>query len=113
MHHTNTKSYTTSIVGEFLEKGKIEALAHPIYKYSADFAPYNFWVFGDLKWELRNRLFESNAKLMAAVNCFFQVFPLEEFHKMMTVRWKERMPVCIVNDSGYFEKDIVDRDDDE
>ncbi len=38
---------------------------------------------------------------------------LPEFHKTMTAKWKERMLVCIVNDSGYFEKDIVDCDDDD
>ncbi len=30
----------------------------------------------------------------------------------MTAKWKERMPVCIVNGSGYFEKNIVDSNDD-
>ncbi len=37
----------------------------------------------------------------------------EEFHKTMTAKWKERILVCVANDDGYFEKDIVDRDDDD
>ncbi len=31
LHHDNTKPHTTSIVREFLEKGKIEVLAHTMY----------------------------------------------------------------------------------
>ncbi len=35
----------------------------------------------------------------------------EEFHKT-TTKWKENAG-CTANDGGYFEKDIVDRDDDD
>ncbi len=31
LHHKNTKPHTTSIVKEFLEKGKTEVLPHPVY----------------------------------------------------------------------------------
>ncbi len=78
--------------------------------YSSGFAPCDFWVSGALKWELH---IEMDAKLVTAVNCFFQDLPPKEFHKTMTTKWKERMMLCIVNDSGYFEKDIVDHDDDD
>ncbi len=37
LHHDNTKLHTASIVTEFLEKGKIEVLAH--LTYSLDIAP--------------------------------------------------------------------------
>ncbi len=32
---------------------------------------------------------------------------------MMTAKWRERMLVCIENDSDSFEKDIMDCDDDD
>ncbi len=30
----------------------------------------------------------------------------------MTEKWKEKMLACIVNDGGYSEKEIADRDND-
>ncbi len=111
LHHDSTMPHTTSIIREFLEKGKIDVLAYPMC--SPNLAPFEFWVFGALKQELPNRHFESEVELVTAVNCFFQYFPPEEFHKRMTAKQKERMLACTVNGSGYFEKDIVDRDDDE
>ncbi len=70
-------------------KGKIEVLTHPAY--NTNLVPCDFWGFGALKWELRKRYFELDVKLVTAVNCFFQNLPPEEFHKMMTEKWKERM----------------------
>ncbi len=55
--------------------------------------------FGARKWELRNRHFESDVELVTVANHFFQD-PPEEFHKMMTAKWKERMLAYIANDSG-------------
>ncbi len=81
--------------------------------YSADFGLYDFWVFGVLKRELRNKHFESDVELVTAINHFFQDLPPEEFHKTMTAKWKERLLGCIVNDGGYFETEIVDRDEDD
>ncbi len=106
----NTKPHTASIVREFLEKGKIEVLAHPTY--SPDLARYNFWVFRALKCESRIRHFELDVEMVSAVNCFFQDLPPEEFHKTTTAKWKERLQVCTANAGGYIEKDIADCDDD-
>ncbi len=72
-----------------------------------------FLVFGALKRELHNRHFESDVELVTAINHFFQDLLPEEFHKTMTAKSKERMLACIVNGSGYFERDIVDHDDDD
>ncbi len=111
LHHNNAKPHTASILREFLEKGKIEVLAHTTH--SPDLARCDFWVFRALKWESCNRHFESDIKLVTAVNHLFQDLPAEEFYKMMAAKWKERLLVCIVNGDGYFEKDIVDCDDDD
>ncbi len=72
----------------------------------------NFWVFRALKQELCNSPFESNVEVVTAVNRFFQDLPPEEFHKTKFAEWKERMLMRIANDGGYFEKDIVNCDDD-
>ncbi len=108
LHHDNTKSHTVSIVREFLRKGKTEILTHP----HPNLAPCDFWVFGALNWELRNTHFKSNVELVTAANHLFQDPPPKKFHKMITVKREERMLTCIANDNGYFEKDNVDRDDD-
>ncbi len=107
MHHYNAKSHTTSIIREFLEKGKLEVLVHPAY--NTNFPSCDFWVFGVLKRELHNKYFESGNQLVTAINCFFEDLSPEEFLKMMIAKWKKRMLACIANDNGYFEKDIVDR----
>ncbi len=87
-----------SIVGEFLEKGKIEVLAH--LAYSPGPCPCDFSVFGALKWELHNKHFELDVEL--------------DYHKLLLSRpFSRRIPqnndckmeAGIANDSGYFEKD--------
>ncbi len=45
-----------------------------------------FGGFGALKWELRNRHFESDVDLVTDVNGFFQDLPLQEFYKMMAAK---------------------------
>ncbi len=80
--------------------------------YSPSLASCDFWVFGALKWEFCNKHLKSNVELMTTINRFFQD-PLEEFYKTLTAKWNERILVWIANDNGYFEKDIVYRDDDD
>ncbi len=60
--YDNTKPHTASIVREFLEKGKIEVLMHPVY--GPDLAPCNSSVFGTLKRELHNRHLKSDFELV-------------------------------------------------
>ncbi len=43
LHRNNAKPHTTSIIKEFLEKGKIEVLAQLVH--SSDIAPCNLWFF--------------------------------------------------------------------
>ncbi len=81
--------------------------------YSADLASCGFWVFGILKRELCNRHFQSDVEFVTAVNRFFQNLPTKEFLKTMSAKWKERMLASIVNDVYYFEKDIVDHDEED
>ncbi len=52
----------------------------------SDLAECHFWVFGALKWELRNKYFESDAESATAVNLFFQDLPPEVFYKTMTAK---------------------------
>ncbi len=105
------QAHTASTVRSFLEKGNIEVLAHSMY--STDLISCTFWVFGTLKWERCNRHFESDVKSVTPINRFFQDLPPEELHKMATTKWKERMLACIANDNGHFEKDIVERGDED
>ncbi len=111
LHHNNTKLQTVSIIRVFLDNGKIKVLAHPVY--SPDFDQCNYWIFEPYKRELYNRHFGSDVELMTAVNRFFQDLPSEEFHKTVIPKWKERILVCTANDNSYFEKEIVDCDDDD
>ncbi len=43
--------------------------------------------------------------MVTAVNHFFQDLPPEEFSKLMTAKWKERMLVCIAYDLLVQKKD--------
>ncbi len=110
LHH-NTKPHNASIVQDrslpiFLQTfpilfqnfhviRKIEVHTHPTY--SLNLAPCDFWVFGALKQELRNRHFESDVVLVTAANRFSQDLPPEEFHKTIMLSW-------IADDGGHFEK---------
>ncbi len=64
-------------------KGNFKVPIHPMF--SPDLALCDFWVFGTLKWELYNRHFESDVKLVTAVNHFQVLLPLK-FHKMIIAK---------------------------
>ncbi len=65
------------------------------------------------KEKFAHRHFESNVKFFDYSKPLLFWPSFEKILQTMAAKWKERMLVCIVNDSGYFEKDIDDDDDDD
>ncbi len=109
LHHDKAMLSHTLLLSSvnFWKKEKLKFSHIPRIISTLLYAIFGFWA---LKWELRNRHFELDIKLMTAINRFFQDFLLE-FRKTMTAEW-ERMLTCIANDGSHFEKDVVDRNDD-
>ncbi len=73
----------------------------------------DFWFFGALKWELRNRHFELDVELVTALNHLFQYLPPEGIPQNTDCKMPGQKLTCVANDGGYLEKDIVDRDGDD
>jgi hypothetical protein len=70
----------------------ITRLPHP--SYSTDLAPYDFWLFGNLKTKLEGNTFTSAGQIMVKVNEIFLDIPLHEFILVFD-EWKRRLVECI------------------
>ncbi|GFT22239.1 uncharacterized protein TNCV_3272641 [Trichonephila clavipes] len=64
--------FRTGLAAEFLEQKQIKVLEHP--PYSPDLAMCDFWLFINLKKNLRGRCFHSDEDIDAAINAFFLQF---------------------------------------
>ena len=99
--HVNAPSYTSLIVQQFLAKHNIKVLPHP--QYSPALAPFDFYLFPELKSPLRGRHFGSQEELELASSSVLRTVEqngfLHVFHK-----WCDRLGKCITIGSGYVEE---------
>lgn len=100
LHQDNASSHTAQQTIEYLRQNKVTVLEHP--PYSPDLAMCDFWLFNNLKKNLRGRKFSSEDEIDQAIHQFFADIPksdwLEAFHL-----WKIRMQKCIDIGGDYFE----------
>ncbi|PRD30899.1 UNVERIFIED_CONTAM: Histone-lysine N-methyltransferase SETMAR [Trichonephila clavipes] len=72
LHHDSASSHTVSLPpAEFLKQTQIKVTEHP--PYSSDLAMCDFWLFINLKKNLRGRRFHSD-DIDVAINAFFHQF---------------------------------------
>ncbi|GFV45784.1 histone-lysine N-methyltransferase SETMAR [Trichonephila clavipes] len=72
LHHDSASSHTVSLPpAEFLKQTQIKVTEHP--PYSPDLAMCDFWLFINLKKNLRGRRFHSD-DIDVAINAFFHQF---------------------------------------
>jgi hypothetical protein len=64
LHHGNATAHDTLIVRKFLAKKSIAKMDHPLY--SLNLAPYNFWLFPELK-ALKRQTFDTIPDIQSIV----------------------------------------------
>lgn len=100
--HDNAPVHKSRIAMAALEKVGFEILAHP--PYSPDLAPSDYYLFPNLKKELRGKKFSSDEEVKDAVSAYFadknKTFFFEGIHKLI-----ERSEKCIRVAGEYIEKE--------
>ncbi|KAK2956525.1 putative Mariner Mos1 transposase [Blattamonas nauphoetae] len=85
IHYDNAPAHSARAVRDFLPQTIFSKLPHPAW--SPDLAPCDFWLFGNLKTELRGLIAESDEDILEAVFAFMQAQDAEMrrkvFRKMM------------------------------
>ena len=101
LHHDNASAHTAAATLDFLQENNVQLVTHP--PYSPDLAPCDFFLFPQIKKQLRGKPFASveDARVFAegAISDILQSAWAGAMDS-----WFERMAKCIQAQGGYFEK---------
>jgi hypothetical protein len=89
-HHDNVCPHNAQLTTDYLKEKKVKIMPHS--PYSPGIALCDFWLFRELKKNLRGRRFGTE-ELDAAVMEFFEGIPQEQ--------WQDRMQRVIHNAGEY------------
>ena len=101
LHHDNATAHTAARTLDFLVENDIQLLPHP--PYSPDLAPCDFFLFPELKKQLRGWHFETENAAILLMNEVLEVIPKDGFQDCFE-KWFTRMKHCIDVGGHYFEK---------
>ena len=88
-----------------VEQNGYELIPHPAY--SPDLAPSDYFLFPNLKKDIRGRHFQSNEEVMAAVEeCVRDKDPGYFSSGLMAL--EHRRSKCIILEGNYIEKEEID-----
>ena len=99
--HDNAPIHTSAASMATIEGCGLTLLSHP--PYSPDLAPSDFYLFNNLKRNLRGQRYETKDELRDAVTSFLNEKPPEFFKKAfqeLAIRWQK----CVDANGLYFEK---------
>ena len=91
-------------IREFLPKDNIAVLEQP--PYSADLAPYDFFLFPKLKKVIKGTRFQDSEATKTAVTRELRAIPEKSFQESMEA-WQRRLEKCIRAQGDYFEGDML------
>jgi transposase len=87
-------------ITEQLEKRHIPRDPHP--PYSPDLDPCDFWLFGILKQKMKERVFQSEEQILAAISQSWNELTFEDIQRIFH-NWIERLIWVIVNTGEYYQ----------
>lgn len=100
--HDNAPVHKARIVMAAIRKCQFEELHHPAY--SPDLAPSDYFLFPNLKKDLRGKKYDDNSQLISAVNDHFEgkdeMYYLDGLRKLI-----HRAEKCILLKGDYIEKE--------
>ena len=79
LQQDNAPPHRALVVKAILEEEGIEVLKHP--PYSPDLAPSDYWLFSDMKSQLRGRKFGSRSALGTAIYQYGKKTPTQSFRR--------------------------------
>ena len=97
-HWDNARPHTSIITKAKLEKLEAAVLPHP--PYSPDLAPSDFYLFGNLKRQLKGNSFRDRDELMNKLINIMNTITMEE-RIMVFLEWIRRLHVVANSDGNY------------
>lgn len=102
LHHDNASAHTAAQTLDFLHEHGVQLVTPPAY--SPDLAPCDFYLFPELKKQLRGKRFPSSDEAVNQMNAVLKDISKESLHDCFD-KWFERMHKCIHASGCYFEKE--------
>jgi transposase len=96
----NSMWYNWAKITEKPEKRHIARAPHP--PYSPDLSPCDFRLFGILKQKMKERVFQSEGEILAAVTESWNEFTFEDIQRVFH-NWMERLIWVIANSGEYYQ----------
>ncbi|GFW98811.1 histone-lysine N-methyltransferase SETMAR [Trichonephila clavipes] len=100
LHHDSASSHTAGLTAKFLKQKRIKGTEH--LPYSPYLAMCDFWLFINLKKNLRGCRFYSEEDIDVDINAFFSSIPRNEWFQTFNL-WKILIQKCIHAGGDYFE----------
>ena len=105
LQQDNTRVHTWKVAMGALELNVYELIPHPAY--SPDLAPRDFFLFQNLKKDIRGRHFRSDEEVVTAVEEWVNGKD-PDFFKSGLMAFEHRWSKCITLEGNYIEKEEVD-----
>ena len=105
LQQDNARVHTCKIAMDAVERNGYELIPHPAY--SPDLAPSDYFLFPNLKKDIRGRHFRSNEEVVAAVEEWVRDKDPGFFSSGLMIlehRWYK----CIILEGNYIEKEEID-----
>ena len=101
----NARVHTCKIAMDAVERNRYELIPHPTY--SPDLAPSNYFLFPNLKKDIRGRHLRSNEEVVAAVEDWARDKD-PGFFSSGLMALEHRWSKCIILEGNYIEKEGID-----
>jgi transposase len=104
VHMDNSMCHNGAKITEKFEKRHITRTPHP--PYSPDLSPCDFWLFGILKQKMKERVFQSEEQILAAITDSWNELTFEDIQRVFHNRM-ERLIWVIANSGEYYQLYMV------
>jgi histone-lysine N-methyltransferase SETMAR len=99
LHHDNASSHTVSLTSQYLANNNIKAFPNSIY--STNWAMCDFWLFAELKRNLRGRSVQSEEEFDVVVLEYLNSIPESGWRGAFDI-WESRIEWCVEHEGDYF-----------
>jgi transposase len=100
VHHDNWPAHTAHSIQVLLASHGIPVVLQP--PYSSDMAPYDFWLFPQLKRVMKRKRFEDTDAIKKNATCTLNTIPKDCFRNCFE-QWQDRWKQCDDSQGEYFE----------
>lgn len=101
IHMDNAKPHTSVQTKSWISKSEFVQIEHP--PYSPDIAPSDFYLFGNLKTNLKGKEFENEEELLRFISDFLNHISHDELMSVFE-NWISRLETIIDTQGEYYDK---------